>query len=164
MRLAGPRASPALLGRDCAFNHPWGASCVGGTLRDVPQQSPAPALRPARGAAPDPEATLAALLLGPGRRTRLTHVEHVPARPGAVADWPAWAHAELVAALVRSGVHRPWLHQVQAAELARAGRSVVLSTGTASGKSLAYLLPALTASLEGAGGSALAGPPTTLYL
>jgi DEAD/DEAH box helicase domain-containing protein len=130
----------------------------------VPQQSSAPALRAARGAALDPEATLAALLLGPGRSSRLTHVEHVPARPGAVADWPAWAHPELVAALVRSGVHRPWLHQVQAAELARAGRSVVLSTGTASGKSLAYLLPALTASLDGAAGGTLAGPPTTLYL
>jgi DEAD/DEAH box helicase domain-containing protein len=90
-------------------------------------------------------------------------VEHVPARPGAVADWPAWAHPDLVAALVRSGVRRPWLHQVQAAELARNGRSVVLSTGTASGKSLAYLLPALTASLHEPGGS-LAGPPTTLYL
>ncbi len=130
----------------------------------MPQQSSPPALRAARGAAPDPEATLAALLLGPGRSSRLTHVEQVPARPGAVADWPPWTHPELVAALVRSGVHRPWLHQVQAAELARAGRSVVLSTGTASGKSLAYLLPALTASLDAAGGSALAGPPTTLYL
>jgi DEAD/DEAH box helicase domain-containing protein len=128
----------------------------------VPRQSSAPDLRAARGPARDPEATLAALLLGPGRGNRLTHVEHVPARPGAVADWPKWAHPDLVAALVRSGVHRPWLHQVQAAELARAGRSVVLSTGTASGKSLAYLLPALTASLDG--GDALAGPPTTLYL
>jgi DEAD/DEAH box helicase domain-containing protein len=130
----------------------------------VPQQSSAPALHGARGAVTDPDATLAGLLHGPGRSSRLTHVEHVPARPGALADWPAWAHPDLVAALVGGGVRRPWLHQVQAAELARAGRSVVLSTGTASGKSLAYLLPALTASLDAAGATALAGPPTTLYL
>ncbi|GFH05507.1 hypothetical protein MHIP_59900 [Mycolicibacterium hippocampi] len=37
----------------------------------------------------------------------------------------------------------PWSHQVAAAELARDGRHVV-STGTASGKSLAYQLPILT--------------------
>ena len=43
----------------------------------------------------------------------------------------------------------PWAHQAEAADLARAGRHVVVSTGTASGKSLAYLMPALTSVLEG---------------
>ena len=38
----------------------------------------------------------------------------------------------------------PWRHQVDAAQLARDGRHVVVATGTASGKSLAYQLPALT--------------------
>jgi DEAD/DEAH box helicase domain-containing protein len=41
------------------------------------------------------------------------------------------------------GVHTPWRHQVEAAELAHSGRDVVLATGTASGKSLAYQLPVL---------------------
>ena len=49
--------------------------------------------------------------------------------------------------LALAGIQAPWRHQVQAAELARAGRSVIIATGTASGKSLAYLLPALTAVL-----------------
>ena len=44
-------------------------------------------------------------------------------------------------------MERPWEHQVAAAELAHAGRHVVLATGTASGKSLAYQLPALSALL-----------------
>jgi DEAD/DEAH box helicase domain-containing protein len=81
-------------------------------------------------------------------------------------DWPDWAHPALVDALVRSGVHRPWRHQVEAAELARSGRSVVVSTGTASGKSLAYLLPALTDVLTAVDGDGpgLGGPPTTLYV
>ena len=137
---------------------------MSGTLRDVPQQSSAPALPVTPGAGPDPEATLAGLLHGPGRADRLTHVERVPARPAVVADWPSWVHPDLVDALVRSGVQRPWQHQVEAAELAHSRRSVVLSTGTASGKSLAYLLPALTASLDAAGSSGLAGAPTTLYV
>ena len=43
------------------------------------------------------------------------------------------------------GVSAPWSHQFEAANLAYDGRHVVLSTGTASGKSLAYQLPILTA-------------------
>ncbi len=44
----------------------------------------------------------------------------------------------------------PWEHQRAAAEHAWAGRHVIVATGTASGKSLAYLLPALSAVREGA--------------
>jgi len=44
-----------------------------------------------------------------------------------------------------AGINRPWSHQAQAAELAHTGRDVVVATGTASGKSLAYQLPALAA-------------------
>ena len=42
------------------------------------------------------------------------------------------------------GITAPWSHQFEAANLAYDGRHVVLSTGTASGKSLAYQLPILT--------------------
>ncbi len=72
---------------------------------------------------------------------RLTHLEVLPARPGATADWPEWLPGPLREAWSERGVARPWTHQVEAAEAARAGRHVVLSTGTASGKSLGYLLP-----------------------
>jgi DEAD/DEAH box helicase domain-containing protein len=111
---------------------------------------------PTAAARPGADERLARLLAAPGRRDRLTHVERVPARPGVVDAWPSWAHDELVDALAGSGVTAPWSHQVQAAELAWAGRSTVVATGTASGKSLCYLLPAVTAALEGDG--------TTLYL
>ena len=104
------------------------------------------------------------LLSAAGRRERLTHVERVPARPGVRRPWPSWVHPDLVAALEKAGVSTPWSHQVEAAELARSGRSTVVATGTASGKSLCYLIPALTAALEGAGDRALERTPTTLYL
>ncbi|MDQ1641618.1 MAG: box helicase protein, partial [Actinomycetota bacterium] len=132
----------------------------------MPQQPSVTSVRLPRARRPNPQTTLDSLAGGPGRGTRLTHVERVPARPGLPVDWPDWAHPALVDALVRSGVHRPWRHQVEAAELARSGRSVVVSTGTASGKSLAYLLPALTDVLTAVDGDGpgLGGPPTTLYV
>lgn len=79
------------------------------------------------------------------RRGCLTHVEQLPQREARYGDWPAWADPRLLEHLVSQGVERPWIHQAEAAEIAHAGRHVVLATATASGKSLAYLLPSLTA-------------------
>ncbi|MEU5877257.1 DEAD/DEAH box helicase [Spirillospora sp. NPDC047279] len=47
--------------------------------------------------------------------------------------------------LTAAGIEAPWEHQAVAAEHAYAGRSVIIATGTASGKSLAYLLPSVAA-------------------
>lgn len=92
----------------------------------------------------------AARILRLGARSgRLTHVEHIPASEGRRADWPDWVPAQLTGALAAAGVPAPWAHQVTAADHARSGRSVIISTGTASGKSIGYLLPALTGVLEG---------------
>jgi DEAD/DEAH box helicase domain-containing protein len=85
------------------------------------------------------------LLEAPGRRERARHVESIPARDGATGVWPDWVDPEVVAAVRRAGVDRPWRHQIAAADAAWSGRHVVVSTGTASGKSLSYLLPVLTA-------------------
>jgi DEAD/DEAH box helicase domain-containing protein len=89
---------------------------------------------------------------------RLTHVERIPALPGRPASWPGWVPPELVRAFARAGIMMPWEHQAGAADLARAGRNVILATGTASGKSVGYLAPALTA--IGEGGTALYLAPT----
>jgi len=73
------------------------------------------------------------------------HVEHLPPRRSEHRDWPQWADPRIVAAFADRGIGTPWSHQAVAADLAHAGRHVVLSTGTASGKSLGYQLPILTA-------------------
>ncbi|SCL37548.1 DEAD/DEAH box helicase domain-containing protein [Micromonospora pallida] len=87
----------------------------------------------------------------------VTHVERVPPRSGVPVPWPAWAPPELRAAFERRGVVAPWRHQAEAANLAYDGQHVVVATGTASGKSLAYQLPALA--------TLLADPrATVLYL
>ncbi|MGI5211590.1 DEAD/DEAH box helicase [Plantactinospora sp. CA-290183] len=90
----------------------------------------------------------------------VTHVERVPARAGVTAPWPEWVPEPLRAALARQGVVTPWRHQAEAAGHAYAGRHVVIATGTASGKSLAYQLPALATLLADPRATALYLAPT----
>lgn len=83
------------------------------------------------GRSPDPE--------------QLRHVRTIPAREAVHKAWPGWVHPDVVAAYGSVGIHEPYRHQIEAAELAHSGQNVVIATGTASGKSLAYQLPALDA-------------------
>jgi DEAD/DEAH box helicase domain-containing protein len=88
---------------------------------------------------------LLSLVLARGARDeRVQHVQHLEPREGRTTGWPGWSDPELVHALAARGIAAPWEHQREAAELAHAGTHVVLATGTASGKSLAYLLPVLS--------------------
>ncbi|MBB2994228.1 DEAD/DEAH box helicase domain-containing protein [Paeniglutamicibacter cryotolerans] len=75
----------------------------------------------------------------------LRHARTLPAREALHGPWPDWVHPEVVAAYGALGVSTPWLHQVQAADLIHSGKHTIIATGTASGKSLAYQLPALNA-------------------
>ena len=97
------------------------------------------------------------------REERLTHVEVLPPREGTRRPWPSWAPGVLVDGWRARGVELPWAHQVAAAEAAHQGRHVVLATGTASGKSLAFQLPALGAVLEARRPNGRRGA-TVLYL
>jgi DEAD/DEAH box helicase domain-containing protein len=99
----------------------------------------------------------------PGRDGRLTHVERVPAREARTLAWPAWVDGDVRRAFAERGVERPWAHQVEAAEAAWSGEHVIVATGTASGKSLAYQLPALTAAQAGRDRHGRRGA-ATLYL
>ncbi|WP_280204612.1 DEAD/DEAH box helicase [Nocardia farcinica] len=95
---------------------------------------------------------------GPDRR--LTHAVDLPARPAETTEWPAWVHPDVIAALDTYGIGAPWTHQTRTAELAAGGQHVVVSTGTASGKSLGYQLPVLTALREDPRATALYLAPT----
>ena len=125
--------------------------------------------------APAPSTLLQRLLQDPSRAERVTHVQHVPARAGGRCsdrasgtnaragrrcDWPTWVPQLLVDRLALAGVAAPWEHQAVAADLAWGGTSVVVSTGTASGKSLAYLLPVLSSQLGDDRATALYLAPT----
>ncbi|MGA8255146.1 MAG: DEAD/DEAH box helicase [Nocardioides sp.] len=99
----------------------------------------------------------------PGRAGRLTHLEVLPPRSAQHAPWPAWTATEVRTALQQRGINQPYIHQTHAAEAAWNGTHVVVATGTASGKSLAYQLPALSASLAARGTRGRRGA-ATLYL
>jgi len=73
------------------------------------------------------------------------HIADLEPREAHTQPWPQWADPAVVAAFAERGITQPWSHQVAGADAAHSGRHVVLSAGTASGKSLAYQLPILNA-------------------
>jgi DEAD/DEAH box helicase domain-containing protein len=112
-----------------------------------PEPVPAPVLEPDNPSAGGvgPLELLAELAAAPVRgaagaaapSVREVHLRELPARParhGALARPLSPPLAE------RLGVQL-WSHQAQAVDLARSGRSVVVATGTSSGKTLCFQLP-----------------------
>src|SRR5215216_6411529 len=82
-------------------------------------------------------------LLEAGRTDeRLVTQSAVNARPGSEAPIPDELHPEVAEALRARGIERLWSHQAQAIHAAWAGPTIV-TTGTASGKSLCFQLPTL---------------------
>lgn len=70
-----------------------------------------------------------------------------PARPARVGPFPADMPAQLRDVLSLRGIAALYSHQLEAWDHIRRGRNIVLATGTASGKTLAYNLPILAALL-----------------
>ncbi|HEU5484747.1 MAG TPA: DEAD/DEAH box helicase, partial [Microlunatus sp.] len=99
-----------------------------------------------------PDSTESATVSG----LEVCHVREIPARPGRTAPWPEWlAPGSAVRASVEGlGIAALWEHQSVAASTLATCRHLVLTTGTASGKSLCYLLPIAAAEL----GAAVAAP------
>lgn len=79
---------------------------------------------------------------------RIVARRDIPPRDAAYAPLPDALHPALREALAQRGIRQLYTHQAEAFEAARAGENVVVTTGTASGKSLAYLLPIVQAVLE----------------
>jgi len=71
-----------------------------------------------------------------------------PAEPAQFADYPDAIDDRLRAALAADGIARPYIHQAEARAHAVEGRHVVTVTPTASGKTLCYNAPVLSAILR----------------
>lgn len=94
------------------------------------------------------DAFLPHLLQRQASRGHLVHVEAMPAREARYADPDPPLPGPLRQSLQGAGIQRLYTHQVQALGHARSGRDVLIVTGTASGKSLAYQLPVLERLLQ----------------
>ena len=73
----------------------------------------------------------------------LTALRHYPARPAQYADFPPDLHRQLHDVLCGRGYEGLYTHQRAAFDVAAAGKSTVVVTPTASGKTLCYNLPVL---------------------
>jgi len=93
-------------------------------------------------------------------RGQVAHIEELPARAakfGRIADGLAPA---VETALAGEGISNLYCHQAGAIDLVNAGRSVVIVTGTASGKTLCYNIPIVQTILNNPPATALMMYPT----
>jgi DEAD/DEAH box helicase domain-containing protein len=90
----------------------------------------------------------------------VTALRRLPAREAVFAAFPDAVHPQLRQALAGRGIEQPYTHQREAMEHALAGRNVVVTTPTASGKTLCYNAPVLSTVLRNPSARALYVFPT----
>jgi DEAD/DEAH box helicase domain-containing protein len=93
-------------------------------------------------------AALESILSDPAFAPFVTFRRSLPATEGVFAPFPADLDPRIAASLRAKGIDRLYSHQEAVWRAARSGRSVVVVTPTASGKTLCYNLPVLQALLE----------------
>jgi DEAD/DEAH box helicase domain-containing protein len=94
-----------------------------------------------RGSGLDVSALLDALRHAPGYRGQMEHIRELPGRAARYGEPAEPLHPATRQMLSALGVERLFVHQAEALDAARADENLVIATGTASGKSLCYLLP-----------------------
>ena len=72
----------------------------------------------------------------------------LPPRPAQTHPFPTDLPAPVSQTLIAAGIHSLYSHQLEAWTHVRANRNIILSTGTASGKTLAYNLPVIAELLQ----------------
>jgi DEAD/DEAH box helicase domain-containing protein len=82
---------------------------------------------------------------------RLVHREVLPARAARYGDLASPLPEEVRERIEARGIERLYAHQADAINRLRAGESVVVATGTASGKSLCYQVPIVALAKQNVG-------------
>jgi DEAD/DEAH box helicase domain-containing protein len=91
---------------------------------------------------------------------QIVHVQGLDARDAEFADVPGGLNPAIQAALLSEGIEKLYSHQARAIGAVRAGKNVVIVTGTASGKTLCYNIPIVEAMIEDSKATALCLYPT----
>ncbi|MEF8859105.1 MAG: DEAD/DEAH box helicase [Halolamina sp.] len=99
-------------------------------------------------------------------RERPYYEDQVAAHRRVPAREPTFAEVELESrldsALDEQGIEQPFSHQAEAISAVRSGEDAVLATETASGKSLAYTVPAFENAMDHGGRTLYLGPQNAL--
>ncbi|MFC1983441.1 DEAD/DEAH box helicase [Chloroflexota bacterium] len=96
----------------------------------------------------------------PSYNAQITHIEHIPPCDASYAELDKPLVNNLRGCLDEHGLLPLYTHQAEAVNNARQGRNVMVSTSSASGKTLCYNIPVLEAILTELGGRALYLFPT----
>jgi DEAD/DEAH box helicase domain-containing protein len=83
------------------------------------------------------------LITRPGYDGQIAHIEHIPPRDASYARLDSPLPVELERVLGENNLLPLYAHQAAAVNLARSGQQIMVSTSSASGKSLCYNIPVL---------------------
>ena len=108
----------------------------------------------------DTSAFIDNLIARPGYGCQIAHIEHIPPRQASYARLDSPLPPELEGVLEDNHLLPLYSHQAAAVNHVRQGRQVMVSTASASGKSLCYNIPVLEALLSDSGSCALYLFPT----
>jgi len=84
----------------------------------------------------------------PDTAPNLVAWQTLPPRPAQTHPFPEDLPAPIKQTLIAAGIHLLYSHQLEAWNQSRAGKNIILSTGTASGKTLSYNLPVFASLLQ----------------
>lgn len=96
----------------------------------------------------------------PTYNAQIAHIEHIPPHDASCAELDKPLASSLQDCLDEHGLSSLYTHQAEAVNNARQGRNVMVSTSSASGKTLCYNIPVLEAILTEQGSRALYLFPT----
>lgn len=91
---------------------------------------------------------------------RIIETRNLPERKGSYSDIPPVFDSDLKKCLAGMGYQKLYLHQAEMFERATEGKNVIITTGTASGKSMAFYLPVIQRIIQNPARRALFMYPT----
>ncbi|ACV64271.1 DEAD/DEAH box helicase domain protein [Desulfofarcimen acetoxidans DSM 771] len=78
----------------------------------------------------------------------IMNIHELPSRDATYANFPSGLKEDLVRGLAVNGISKLYSHQAKAIEQILLGRNLIITTGTSSGKSLVYIVPAINCILN----------------
>jgi DEAD/DEAH box helicase domain-containing protein len=95
-----------------------------------------------------------------GYEQQIAHIQYIPAGKAVYGKLDKSLHPQLESRLKSLDIDTLYIHQAMAINAARSGKNVMISTASASGKTLCYNIPVLESLLDNSSGRALYLFPT----